>query len=129
MTLPNQQVTQLVNNPALGVVNSGSVPGTMGAIVAAMATQQQQQQLQQLSQVQQTPQQQVQSSNSLFSSPGSVGQQLPSNSFTTAQSATNPLANGALSALPANLSGEKFMLCLPNLKKSVLHLTLDISQR
>ena len=121
--MPNaQQVTQLVNNPAaLSTMNSN--PGAMGAIVAAMATQQQQQQLQQLSQVQQAPQQQVQSTNSLFSSPGSVAQQLSSSSFTTAQSAANPLTNGALTALPTNLTG---MVCVKILSKFYIQREIEI---
>ena len=101
MALPNAPVTQLVGNPALGGVNN-AVPGGMGAIVAAMATQQQQQ-LQALSQVQSQ-----QNSSSLFSSPGSVAQQLPANSFSTSQT-SNALTNGALAGIPGNLSGREII--------------------
>ena len=97
MAMPNTPVAaQLVGNPALANINNNTLPtGVSAALVAAM-TNQQQQQLQGLSQSQP-------SNSSLFSS--SIGQQLPTSSFTTSQSATNPLANNGLSALQTNLTG------------------------
>jgi len=104
MAIPNPPVAQLVNNPSLTTgMNNSSVPGSMGAIVAAMASQQQQQQLQALTQSQAT-------TSSIFSSPGSVAQQIPTNNFAVSQSASNSLANGALSALPTNLTGKECCL-------------------
>ena len=97
MAMPNTPVAaQLVGNPGLANMNNNTLPtGVSAALVAAMANQQQQQ-LQGLSQSQP-------SNSSLFSS--SIGQQLPTSSFTTSQSATNPLANNGLSALQTNLTG------------------------
>lgn len=101
MAIPNPQ---MISNPGLN-----SVPGSMGAIVAAMATHQTQQlQQQALSQVQQTPQQQQlqQANSSLFSSPGSVAQQLQTPSFSTAQTAgTNMNGTMGMTNLQNNLAG------------------------
>ncbi|XP_066919372.1 CUGBP Elav-like family member 3 isoform X3 [Clytia hemisphaerica] len=97
MAMPNTPVpAQLVSNPGFANMNNNTLPnGVSAALVAAMANQQQQQ-LQGLTQTQQA-------NSSLFSS--SIGQQLPTSSFTTSQSATNPLANNGLSALQTNISG------------------------
>lgn len=83
MAIPGAGLTGLASgNPAM---NSAGVPGSMGAIVAAMATQQQQHSQMQQAQSLQTPQHQMQQANSsLFSSTGSVAQQLP-NSYSTVQ--------------------------------------------
>jgi len=96
MAMPNTPVpAQLVSNPGFANMNNNTLPnGVSAALVAAMANQQQQQ-LQGLTQTQQA-------NSSLFSS--SIGQQLPTSSFTTSQSATNPLANNGLSALQTNIS-------------------------
>ena len=99
MALPNTPVAAQFGNPAgLSTMNNNSMPGGMGAIVAAMANQQQQQQLQALSQVQQSQQ-----SNSLFSSAASIAQHLPP-TFTNTQNA-NSLTNGALAGLPSSIAG------------------------
>ena len=92
----SQQMAQLMNNPGLS-----TVPGAMGAIVAAMATNQ----TQNSTSLQQAPQQMQQYNSSLFSTPGTA-QQLSSNSYSAAHSAASSINGGlGMASLPSNLTG------------------------
>ncbi|XP_057314766.1 CUGBP Elav-like family member 2 isoform X1 [Hydractinia symbiolongicarpus] len=102
MAMPGAGLTGLASgNHAM---NSAAVPGSMGAIVAAMATQQQQHSQMQQAQSLQTPQHQMQQANSsLFSSTGSVAQQLP-NSYSTIQTMAGAGLNSGLNNM-SSLAG------------------------